>query len=155
MVKLTLPKLLLWIVGSAILALYAHALFYSPIPYGDQFTEIYRTLTLPPAENFSVFLAAPSSVFRPGEIAMRYFIIYTMGRNPSSYIYFQVLFLLLVGATAISFLKCRSWADTGPGITSITFLFGHHAFPSVFEANNSFSTGLVLLLMMIAIYILE
>jgi len=44
MTESALPRLAPWFVASAIAALYAHAIFYTPITYGDQFQESRRTI---------------------------------------------------------------------------------------------------------------
>jgi hypothetical protein len=151
----TLPRLALWFVAAAIVALYAHAIFYTPIAYGDQFQEIYYTLTWSPAEYLSKYLTWQQPLFRPGEVVMRYLILEIFGPHPFSYNCFQILYLVLTAIAAVSLLQCRNWSDAGAGITALTFLFGHHAFPAVMEANITFSNGLVLLLMLVALHILQ
>lgn len=150
-----LPRFATWFVVGAIVAVYAHAIYYMPIPHNDQFREIYYTLAFPPGKIFSNFLEAPGPVFRPGEWVMRYLIVYVFGPYPSSYNYFQILFVVLVGGLALYAISCRNWIDAGAAITAITFLFGHHAFPATIEGNNTFTNGLALLAMMAALPILQ
>jgi len=88
-------------------------------------------------------------------VVLRYLIVGIFGPHPSSYNDFQILYLVLTAIAAVSLLQCRSWTDAGAGITALTFLFGHHAFPAVMEANITFSNGLVLLLMLVALHILQ
>jgi hypothetical protein len=154
MTEIPLPRLALWFVAAAIVALYAHAIFYVPVTYGDQFQEIYWTLRSP--EDYLSKLFVPQGpLFRPGEIVLRYFIVYLFGPHPFSYNYFQILFLILAGIGVLSLIACRNWTDAGAGITALTVFFGHHAFPSVMEANITFSNGVVLLLMIVALHIVQ
>jgi hypothetical protein len=155
MMESALPRLALWFVAAAIVALYAHAIFYTPIAYNDQFQEIYYTLTWSPAEYLSNYLDWHGPLFRPGEIILRYLILYGFGGHPFAYNYFQILYLALTAIGAVSLISCRNWTDAGAGITALTFIFGHHAFPAVLEANITFSNGLVLLLMLVALQILQ
>jgi len=120
-----------------------------------RFQEIYYTLTWPPSDYLSKYFTWQQPLFRPGEVVLRYLIVGIFGPHPSSYNYFQILYLVLTAIAAVSLLQCRSWTDAGAGITALTFLFGHHAFPAVMEANITFSNGLVLLLMLVALHILQ
>jgi len=151
----TLPKFVLWLTAAAIVALYSHAIVYAAVTYGDQFQEIYWTLTRTPEEYFWKYFTDLGPLFRPGEVALRYFIVYAFGPHPYSYNYFQLWFVLLSAIGALSLIPCRNWTDAGAGITALTFLFGHHAFPALLEAHITLSNGLVMLLTLVAIQILQ
>ncbi len=152
MAQSTLPRFALWSVGAAIAVLYIHAVFFLPPAYSDQFQEIYATFTRAPLAYLS---SLEGLYFRPGETIVRYLIVYLFGYHPYSYNYFQMSYVVLVAAAALSLIPSRTWIDAGAGIVALTFLFGHHAFLAVLEPNIAISNGLVLLLMLVVLHLVQ
>lgn len=151
-----LPSVTLWLVGIAIAAMLSNVILHLPIPYGDQFDEIYFTLTQTAEEVFSRYLAAvPGKLFRPFEWGLRFLIVDLFGPYLNSYGYFQISLVCLVTLLALGLAPARSWSDAGAALTALTFLFGHHAFLAVMEANITISNGVVLLLMLVVLWIIQ
>lgn len=94
-------------------------------------------------------------LFRPGEILLRYAILYGLGGDPFAYNYFQILFLALTAIAALSLVPCRNFTDAGAGTVALSFLFGHHAYVAVMEANITISNGVVLLMMLLVLHLLQ
>lgn len=150
-----LPRLTLWLVGLAIVAMLSYAVLHLPIPYGDQFDEIYYTLTQSPEEVFSWYFSPSRHLFRPLEVVIRFLVVELFGPYLNSYGFFQIALVSLVAPLALGLTPARSWSEAGAAITALTFLFGHHAFLAVMEANITISNGVVLLLMLLVLWILQ
>lgn len=138
-------------IGLIFLTIFGHVLLRMPIAFGDQFEEIVLVYTQPLGDTLDAYMRIDAAFFRPLEYVWRYAIA-ALGQGVWGYAVFQIF---LLGATTFTFiLVCRpeNLRDVISFGLALAVLFGHHSFQGTWELNITFSNGLVVLFVTLAMF---